>query len=123
MANIYDPEIVALMALLSGEGGGGGGASALSQLSDVELGTLAAGERLYYDGSKWTSSKVLSATLTAGNTTVVFSDLTLSASSKIDIKTQDGVWYDEIDIDELNGEITLTFTARSEALAVSLEVF
>ena len=109
------------MALLAGEGGGG--ASALSQLSDVELGTLAAGERLYYDGSKWTSSKALSATLAAGSTTVVFSDLTLSASSKIDIKTQDSVWYDEIDIDELNGEITLTFTARSEALAVSLEVF
>lgn len=122
MANIYDPEVVALMSLLGGEGGGGGGASALSDLTDVSLSTPAAGERFYYNGSKWVNSKVYRATLAAGSTTVTFSNLTLTASSRINIETTDGVWYDEREVDEINGEITLTFTAQASDIVVLLEV-
>lgn len=121
MAKIYDPDVVALMALLGGEGGGGG-ASALSDLTDVLLSTPAAGERLYYNGSKWANSKVYSETLAAGSTTVTFSNLTLTASSRINIETTDGVWYDEREVDEVNGEITLTFTAQASDIVVLLEV-
>ena len=38
---------------LKGSGGGGGGASALTDLTDVQLASLASGDALVFNGSKW----------------------------------------------------------------------
>lgn len=51
---------------LKGSGGGGGGASALTDLTDVELSSLASGDALVFNGSKW-SNVSLAAVATSGD--------------------------------------------------------
>lgn len=56
---------------LKGSGGGGGGASALTDLTDVELSSLASGDALVFNGSKWANVS-LAAVATSGS----YNDLT-----------------------------------------------
>lgn len=118
MANIYDPDLVALIKLLKGNGGGGG-ASALSDLSDVDLTTLANGQELTYNGSKWTNvGAVLTQTLTAGSTTLTFTNGAILSNSRISVFAP--VWYS--DIVASIGEVELTFPAQASDITVVVEV-
>lgn len=61
-------------------------------------------------------------TLEAGETTITFSGLTITSSSMIYVSVEDGLWYDDIQVDEVNGEVTLTFTAQADDIVVGIEI-
>lgn len=52
---LFSDSFLSAMGLNPGTGGGEGGATALSELTDVSLGPLSAGQLLMYNGSKWTN--------------------------------------------------------------------
>lgn len=52
---LYTDSFLSAMGLNPGTGGGGGGATALSELTDVSLEPLSAGQLLMYNGSTWTN--------------------------------------------------------------------
>ena len=64
--------------------------------------------------------KVLSSTLTAGQTTVTFTDSAITANSLIDVYSP--VWYSNAVIDGTNHTCTLTFPVQTSNISVEIKV-
>lgn len=66
------------------------------------------------------TGKVLSDTLEAGSSSIVFTDNAIVASSLISVYAD--VWYSSIVTDGVNHTCTITFPAQSSAMDVSIEI-
>lgn len=105
-----------------------GGASSISTLTDVELTSLTDGQILKYDdiNNKWVNAdetgggsgigKKLTGTLIAGNTTVTFSDSSITTTSLIDVYTETGITPASYSVSA--GSLTLTFTSQQANVGV-----
>ena len=99
----------------------------LSGLTDVDLTSLSDGQLLQYDATsqKWknyTPDKVLTATLAANNTDVLFTDASITANSFIKIYTNKaGLNWLSID-DSTAGRLKIVFPAQATATTVKLIV-
>lgn len=65
----------------------------------------------YMGGSGGSSATVLSQTLTAGNTSVTFTNLPTTGNNLVDFFTSTGINYTDIDVSTA-GQVTLTFDAQ-----------
>ena len=99
----------------------------LNRLTDVDLTSLSDGQLLQYDATsqKWknyTPDKVLTATLAANNTDVLFTDASITANSFIEIYTNKaGLNWLSID-DGTAGQLKIVFPAQTTATTVKLIV-
>lgn len=99
----------------------------LSRLTDVDLTSLSDGQLLQYDvtSQKWknyTPDKVLTATLAANNTDVLFTDASITADCFIEIYTNKaGLNWLSID-DSTAGQLKIVFPAQATATTVKLIV-
>lgn len=99
----------------------------LSGLTDVDLTSLSDGQLIQYDATsqKWknyTPDKVLTATLAANNTDVLFTDASITANSFIEIYTNKaGLNWLSID-DSTAGQLKIVFPAQTTATTVKLIV-
>lgn len=62
--------------------------------------------------------KILTGTLTAGNTSITFSDASITATSLIEVYNDAGVGWESISA--TTGSVTITFEAQSSDLAVEV---
>lgn len=102
-----------------------GGASSLDVLNDVSITNPTDGQIISYNSTltKWEnseipSSTILTQTLTAGQTTVTFTDASILTTSLISVYAP--VWYS--DAVQSDGSVVLTFPAQSSDMSVSIEV-
>lgn len=99
----------------------------LSGLTDVDLTSLSDRQLLQYDATsqKWknyTPDKVLTATLAANNTDVLFTDVSITADCFIEIYTNKaGLNWLSID-DSTAGQLKIVFPAQATATTVKLIV-
>lgn len=113
----------------SAPGGGSGGASDLNDLNDVTISSATNGQVLKFNGSAWVnaaesgggSSTFLTQTLTAGSTTVTFTNLPTTGDYYVDFYTSTGINYNSIDT-ATAGQCTLTFTAQATNVVVYCEI-
>lgn len=113
-------------------GGGGGGSSTLSGLTDVNISSPSNGQVLKYNStsSKWVNAAEsggssytdVTGTLIAGNTSLTIQDAAITSSSKLDFYT-DVFGVDPTDAVASNGQVVLTFEARSSDLGVCVRVW
>ena len=109
----------------SAPGGGSGGASDLNDLNDVTISSATNGQVLKYNGTAWvnaaggggSSATVLTQTLTAGNTTVTFTNIPTTGNNIIDFFTSTGINYTAIDT-TISGQVSLTFEAQLSDVTV-----
>lgn len=62
--------------------------------------------------------KILTGTLTAGNTSITFSDASITATSLIEVYNDAGIGWESISA--TTGSVTITFEAQSSDLAVEV---
>lgn len=103
-------------------------ASSLNDLTDVTIASAVNGQVLTYDSvtGKWKNAtldfgKKLSATLSAGSTTLTFTDSTIGNNSLIDIYT-DPYGIVPLTATQSGTTVTLTFEAQSAAVTVDIIV-
>ena len=99
--------------------------NSLSGLSDATITTPADKQLLQYNGtsSKWENKalyKKLTATLTAGSTTLTFTDASITATSLCDLYCESGLDYESVT--STTGSITYTFEAQSSNVVFTLVV-
>lgn len=70
--------------------------------------------------SGYQSVTVLSSTLTAGDTTLVFTNNAITETSLISVYAD--VWYEDIVVDDTTHKCTITFPVQSSNMAVAIEV-
>lgn len=105
----------------------GGGASSLNDLTDVAISSPAIGQVLTYNGASWANGIIASpwidvtGTLTAGSTTITFSDVSISSNSTIDVYT-DVFGVNPTDITVATGSVTLTFASQADDLGVKVRI-
>ena len=104
-------------------------ASSLSTLSDTTISSPANKEILKYNStsSKWeneTNYVDLIATLTAGQTTVTFTNAAITSTCRFDIYTED-VFLPVLDVvvDSTNHTITLTYEEQSSNVRVKVVIY
>ena len=102
-----------------------GGASSLDVLNDVSITNPTDGQIITYNSTltKWEnssipSSTILIQTLTAGQTTVTFTDASILTTSLISVYAD--VWYSSYS--QSAGSFALTFPVQSSNMAVAIEV-
>lgn len=102
-----------------------GGASSLDALNDVSITTPTDGQIIRYNSTltKWEngeipSSTILTQTLSAGQTTVTFTDASITTTSLISVYAD--VWYSSYS--QSAGSFALIFPAQSADMAVTIEV-
>ena len=106
----------------------------LVDLGDVSISSPINGQVLKYDatnevwyngedtgGSGGGSSTFLTQTLTAGSTSVTFTNLPSSGNYSVDFYTSSGINYNSIDT-SVAGQCTLTFTAQAADIIVYCEL-
>ena len=102
-----------------------GGASSLDVLNDVSITNPTDGQIITYNSTlnKWEngeipSSTTLTQTLTAGQTTVTFTDASILATSLISVYAD--VWYSNSVQSE--GSVVLTFPVQASDMVVKIKV-
>lgn len=102
----------------------------LPDLSDVDISNPQDGEVLKYDATsgKWengvgaSAETILTQTLTAGNTTLTFTDASITSDSLVSIYVNHAETK-PIDLDDsVSGSITLLFNSQSADLVVKLVI-
>jgi len=107
----------------------GEGTNTLDGLKDVDISNPSTGDVLKYDSSigkfvngvGGSSATVLTKTLTAGSTSVTFTDPKLTDGSRTSIYTSNGVGPLYFD-DSVDGELTLYFSATINDVGVEVVV-
>lgn len=99
--------------------------NSLSGLSDATITTPADKQLLQYNGtsSKWENKalyKKLTATLTAGQTTLTFTDASIVSTSLVKLFSADEIEYDSFT--SSTGSVTFTFEAQSSDVSFTLLV-
>lgn len=104
----------------------GGGSDTLAGLADVLLSTLTDGQVLKYDATanKWvngtgggSSATVLTQTLTAGSTSVTFTEIPTTGDNLIEFYSSNGMNYTSIDA-SIAGQVTLTYESQEYAVII-----
>lgn len=95
----------------------GGGSSVLSELGDVQLGTLSSGQVLKYNGSKWVNGVDNSAA--AGATALTgLTDVTIVGATAGQVLKFDGTrWYNGTDATTSGGGGGLTYAVSAETVS------
>lgn len=96
---------------------------ALASMTDVTITSASNGQALLYDGTKWINGspygKVLTNTLVAGYTSLVFTDASIGNDSIIDIYT-DTYNVNPKTVVQSGTSVTLTFDSQASNLGVKL---
>lgn len=110
----YESLVIALGA--GGSGGGGGATIDDSTTSATKVwSSLKTSTEI---GKKEDAHTVLSSTLTAGQTTVTFTDSAITANSLIDVYAP--VWYS--DVVQSAGSVVITFPVQTSNISVEIKV-
>ena len=92
----YAGDIIELISYntVSGSSGGGGGATILSDLTDVTIGSLVAGDTLQYNGSKFVNDYTITSTTTStSEVTLISLDISVYRSVEYTIQVTEGSNY------------------------------
>jgi len=92
----YAGDIIELISYntVSGNSGGGGGATILSDLTDVTIGSLVAGDTLQYNGSKFVNDYTTTTTTTStSEVTLISLDISVYRSVEYTIQVTEGSNY------------------------------
>ena len=92
----YAGDIIELISYntVSGSSGGGGGATILSDLTDVTIGSLVAGDTLQYNGSKFVNDYTTTSTTTStSEVTLISLDISVYRSVEYTIQVTEGSNY------------------------------
>lgn len=129
-SNIYDPSTKTLVPIA------GNASNSLNMLDDVALSAPSNGQVLTYDAANqvWKnatssggggggggSTTVLSQTLSAGSTSVTFTEIPTTGDYLIDFYTSNGINYTAID-NSVVGQVTLTFETQANNVTVFCEI-